>query len=82
MGVVKILYLGRLADAAGRRETCVDLPDEVRDTEDLVRWIDAGISQEVRRHAVRIVVNSALVHGTAPIQPGDEIAFLPPTSGG
>ena len=32
--------------------------------------------------SVRIAVNAELGHGNAPIADGDEIAFLPPMSGG
>jgi molybdopterin converting factor subunit 1 len=79
---VQLLYFGRLADTVGTRETSVDLPATVRDTCSLLNWLESEGIDQLRTPTVRIVVNSTIINGTAPIEPGDEIAFLPPTSGG
>jgi molybdopterin synthase sulfur carrier subunit len=37
---------------------------------------------ELRSGRVRVAVNQELIRGDAPIREGDEIAFIPPVSGG
>ena len=37
---------------------------------------------ELNDGTVRMAVNQTLVHGNVALSPGDEIAFLPPMSGG
>jgi molybdopterin converting factor subunit 1 len=76
-----ILFFGRLQDAMGTKSLTVALPAGVRDTESLRAWLG-------REHpalcdsSVRIAVNAELRPGNAPVAEGDEIAFLPPMSGG
>ena len=76
-----ILFFGRLQDAVGTRALTATLPGAVRDTESLRAWL--GRDHPVLRDAsVRIAVNAELRSGNAPLADGDEIAFLPPMSGG
>ena len=35
-----------------------------------------------RLDALRVAINQEFAHPEAPLQPGDEVAFLPPISGG
>ena len=76
-----ILFLGRLQDAVGTSALTLILPGGVTDAESLRAWLG-------REHpalcapSVRIAVNSVLHPGNPALADGDEIAFLPPTSGG
>lgn len=79
--MTKILFLGRLQDAVGTSALTVALPDGVRDTESLRAWLGRD-HPALREAAVRIAVNAELRPGSAPIADGDELAFLPPMSGG
>jgi molybdopterin converting factor subunit 1 len=76
-----ILFFGRLQDAIGTRTLEAALPAEVRDTESLRAWL-GGDHPALRDASVRIAVNAELSPGNAPVADGDEIAFLPPMSGG
>ena len=76
-----ILLFGRLRDAVGTSALNVDLPAEVRDTESLRAWL-GGDHPDLLDPSVRIAVNAELASGNAPFAEGDEIAFLPPMSGG
>jgi molybdopterin converting factor subunit 1 len=76
-----ILFLGRLQDAVGTRALTATLPDGIGDTESLRAWLVRD-HPALREASVRIAVNAELRSGNAPVADGDEIAFLPPMSGG
>lgn len=76
-----ILFLGRLREAVGTSTLTVALPQGVRDTESLRDWL-GGDHPALRENSVRIAVNAELHPGSAPVEEDDEIAFLPPMSGG
>lgn len=82
---MKILFLGRLADAAGTTERIVDLPPGIGDAEALRFWLGADdplLLERLRDPSVRMIVNDTLVHGNPALSPEDEVAFFPPVSGG
>jgi molybdopterin converting factor subunit 1 len=76
-----ILFLGRLREAVGTSALTVTLPEGVRDTESLRDWL-GGDHPALRERSVRIAVNAELHPGRARLEESDEIAFLPPVSGG
>ena len=76
-----ILFFGRLQDSVGARKLTASLPGEVRDTESLRAWLGRD-HPALCDPSVRIAVNAELGAGNAPVAEGDEIAFLPPMSGG
>ena len=75
---MRLLSFGRLSnlDLGG-----VDIPADVTDSEALRRFLGERWP-EIDTPEVRIAVNQMLVHGVVPLSPGDEVAFLPPMSGG
>jgi molybdopterin synthase sulfur carrier subunit len=82
---MRVVYCGRLQDAAGLRWTEVAPPPEVATTHALRDWLtreDPGLRSALLDPSVRIVVNDEVVPGDRPLAPGDEIAFMPPVSGG
>lgn len=70
-----ILFFGRLSHLSAAE------PAERTDSETLRRRL-AEMAPELGSPTVRIAVNGELAHGPVPVLPGDEIAFLPPMSGG
>jgi molybdopterin converting factor subunit 1 len=76
-----IRFLGRLREAVGTSALTVTLPEAVRDTESLREWVGHD-HPGLRERSIRIAVNAELHPGSAPLEEGDEIAFLPPVSGG
>ncbi|MBV9930451.1 MAG: molybdopterin converting factor subunit 1 [Alphaproteobacteria bacterium] len=76
-----ILFLGRLRESVGAGALTVTLPAGVRDTERLRDWL-AAEHPALREPSVRIAVNAELHPRQTPLDDGDEIAFLPPVSGG
>lgn len=79
---MRVLMFGRLADIAGWRERVIDGPAS---TEALRAWLsaeDARLGEALSGVAVRAVVNQSIVACDTTLAPDDEIAFMPPVSGG
>ena len=74
-----MLFLGRLQDLAGGPER--DCPRAASIAE-LVQGLGEPLASELRSTLVRVAVNGALAALYAPLGDGDEVAFLPPVSGG
>lgn len=82
--MARILYFGRLAELAGHGEADLPLPaDATVDTLcDLIGRGDAALADALRSPSVRVAVDRVIVNGDAAIGEADELAFLPPVSGG
>jgi molybdopterin synthase sulfur carrier subunit len=77
----KVLMLGRLRDAAGWREREMALPSSIAA---LIAALseDPALGAALGGKGVQVAVNKAVVRGDHPLGPADEVAFLPPMSGG
>ena len=76
--VVTVLAFGQLSERLGGREHTYELPDtttvrELIDRVELSEWISFGLTVAI--NGERCDVNTAL-------SDGDEVALLPPVSGG
>jgi len=79
---VKVLFFGQLKEIVGHAEDSVELPDGAP--------IEALFSQygashpEIARFRASLVAsrNQEFASWTTPLHSGDEVAFLPPVSGG
>lgn len=84
--MVKLVFLGKFGDIAPAGLAQVALPGEVRTLSDLKSWLSRQqplLGQAMAATTTRLVVNQCVAHDmTAPVADGDEIAFLPPMSGG
>ena len=78
---LKLVFLGRLADAAGAGEREVAAVPSIAA---LVAGLEPDLSAALAGPKVRIAVNGKLVADRAmfTLRDGDEVAFLPPVSGG
>lgn len=72
-----MLFLGRLQDAAGEGERTVGYRADVAA---LIDSFDSELAEALRSAKVRVAVNGAF--GATALADGDEVAFLPPVSGG
>ena len=72
-----MLFLGRLQDAAGESERKVEFRPDVAA---LIASFEPDLAAALRSDKVRVAINGAL--GAAVLHDGDEVAFLPPVSGG
>jgi molybdopterin synthase sulfur carrier subunit len=77
----KLVFLGKLADLAGASER--DLPAPLG-WDALIAGLEPALAEIVRGEKVRVAVNGTLLADKAALAAGegDEIALLPPVSGG
>jgi len=74
---MKILFFGRLKEGA----PAGPVPLDVGDTDALRAWLGRD-RPELLDASIRIAVNDEMIHSNRPLGDEDEIAFLPPVSGG
>ena len=81
--MAKVLMLGRLRDVAGWRERTFDHPPATLSAlRDRLAEDDPALGEALAGRGVQVALNKTLVRQDAPIAPDDEVAFLPPMSGG
>jgi len=82
---IKLVYLARLRDAFGKSGESLDLPDAstVADVFAALRARGDPWARELAPgRAVRVAVNHEVAGADAVVRDGDEVAFLPPVTGG
>ena len=83
---MKLVFLGLFRDIAGPHLSDMSLPREVHDLSGLKDWLaktEPALAQALARARTQYAVNQTIVRDSAhPIRDSDEIAFLPPMSGG
>ncbi len=80
--MARLLFLGRLEDAAGAPELGLAL-DRPMALADLLGRLPADLAATLRGPRVRLALNGALVAAAGlVVTDADELAFLPPVSGG
>jgi molybdopterin synthase sulfur carrier subunit len=83
---MKLVFHGMLSAAAGSSEIAMVCPPGITTLSDLRAWVTASMpnmADAFARTHVAAVVNMEIVHDLQhPITDMDEIAFLPPMSGG
>ena len=87
--MIRVLFFASLREAVGRSECRIPPPAETGrafalDTlmAELQNRLDAGAYAALAAENVRIAVNRELVQGAIDLRSGDEVAFLPPVTGG
>ena len=82
---VSVLFFASLQEATQTGAMQLSLPDDSNLTM-LMQRLEQDLSSEavaaVQAENVRIAVNQTLVSSSCRLQDGDEIAFLPPVTGG
>ena len=79
---LKVLFFGRLKDLIGRAEDSVNSADAA--TIEQLFALYAARNPELARYRPSLVAsrNQEFAAWDTPLRPGDEVAFLPPVSGG
>ena len=84
--MVRLVFLGKFGDIAPPDLAEVVLPGEVRSLADLQAWLartQPQLGAAMAATKTRLIVNQCVAHDMAlSLADGDEIAFLPPMSGG
>ena len=78
---MKLTFFGRLREAVGVGELDRSLPATIVDSESLRAWIGLEFP-ELLDAKVRVALDDVMTSGAVPIAGVNEIAFLPPVSGG
>ena len=81
---VRVLFFGILRESFGASERWVDLPDERPAVHELLAQLESAAGPDLAGLWPRlaIAVNQHYVRGEQLLKPGDEVALLPPVSGG
>lgn len=79
--MARVLLFGRLRDIAGWSERA--LPADTLDALTAALAAQApDLGEALRAKGVRVAVNLEMVRGEVLLRPDDEVAFMPPMSGG
>ena len=81
-GQIKVLFFASLREDVGIGALNIDAAS----TETVMSTLEGVLSERayaaISEPNVRIAVNQTLIEGTVTLAPGDEVAFLPPVTGG
>jgi molybdopterin synthase sulfur carrier subunit len=83
--MVKVLFMGRLRDAAGAAFEEIELAASVETVADMRAWLskrNPELGKALGAPSVRVAVDLEIVADTHLLQEAREIAFLPAFSGG
>jgi MoaE-MoaD fusion protein len=79
---VRVLFFGRLKDIVGKSEENAELSEGARVEDLFARYGRSFPELALFRSSVVASVNQEFAEWRAPLSSGDEVAFLPPVSGG
>ncbi|HJT44144.1 MAG TPA: MoaD/ThiS family protein [Rhizomicrobium sp.] len=84
--MIRLVFLGKFGEAAPAHLAEISLPGDVRTLGDLQAWLARQqplLGQAMAATRTKLIVNQCVAHDlSCPVADGDEIAFLPPMSGG
>lgn len=82
---VRVLFFASLREATGTDELSLEITGPVS-LEELLQRLEEHLTEAamsaLRSENVRLALNQTLLTGPVTISPGDEVAFLPPVTGG
>jgi molybdopterin synthase sulfur carrier subunit len=79
---LSVLFFGRLKDAIGHAQESIEIPSDSRIEDLFAHCVARHPALAAHRAAIAVSRNREFAAWTTPLQPGDEVAFLPPVSGG
>ncbi len=79
---VKVLFFGQIKEVVGAPEEQVELPEGASVADLFARYQQRFPRLEEFRPSIAVAVNQEYTDSTAALRTGDEVAFLPPVSGG
>ncbi len=81
--MARVLLFGKLCDVAGWRERSMNPPPaSLEALRARLAGDDPDLAAALAGPGIQAVVNRQMVRGDHPLAAGDEVAFLPPMSGG
>jgi MoaE-MoaD fusion protein len=79
---IRVLFFGQLKDATGAREQSVTMEEGVTVGSLFDRFAESHPALVRMRASILMAVNQEFADGARELRDGDEVAFLPPVSGG
>jgi len=79
---LNVLFFGRLKDAIGHAQESIEMSSGSRIEDLFAHCVARYPDLAAHRKSVAVSRNREFAAWTTPLQPGDEVAFLPPVSGG
>ena len=79
---VRVLFFGRLKEISGLAEDNVEMSEGARVDDLFARYANRFPELAKFRHSVAASINQQYAEWNALLTAGDEVAFLPPVSGG
>ena len=79
---LKVLFFGRLKDVVGLPEDCLDFPADTTIEQLFAAYVQRIPELAKYRSSLVASCNQEFAAWSTPLHSGDEIAFLPPVSGG
>jgi MoaE-MoaD fusion protein len=79
---IRVLFFGQLKDISGYAERALDVPEGATAGAVFAQLAAAYPRLEALRGSILLAVNQEFATGTAVLSEGDELALLPPVSGG
>ena len=79
---IRVLFFGRLKEIVGCAEECVEVAEGARIEELFTRYRQLYPELAPYRPSLVASRNQEFAPWNAPLASGDEVAFLPPVSGG
>jgi molybdopterin synthase sulfur carrier subunit len=78
---LKLVFIGRLEDVAGEAERQVETRAAL---DQVLAALEPNLAAALRGERIRLAINGKVVtdRGAVALADGDELAFLPPVSGG
>ena len=82
--MARLLFFGKLGDIAQTRTRDITIDDArtISALKAAIKTNDPVLGEALGDPSVRCIVNEEMTQGDAAISDGDEIAFIPPVSGG
>jgi molybdopterin synthase catalytic subunit len=79
---VKVLFFGQLKEVVGAPEEQIELPEGASVADLFARYQQRFPRLEEFRPSIAVAVNQEYTDSAAALRTGDEVAFVPPVSGG
>ncbi len=79
---VQVLFFGQLKEAAGRERDALELPEGARVSDLLRRYAEVSPALQSYYDVMAVALNQEYSEAEAALHDGDEVALIPPVSGG
>ena len=79
---LRVLLFASLRETMGWSEKLIELPANCPSSSPMQLWQHLGIQPFIPPSNIRVAINQQFASWDAALQAGDELAFLPPISGG